>query len=216
MSETTIDPNPSTDAAAALEAERSVDRARMKSIGRTHFLMVMGALTLWGAADAWAAVSDLGLARLVAVANAFIAAYVITGVLHEWGHFAGARLSGAASPVHEKPINHFFMFDFPFDRNDGRQFLWMSWGGIIAPWALVLLTLWLVPIDTAGRAMLLAVFFARAVSVSLFEVPVVMRAMGGGDPRTELGRQLGAGALKSSGNLGIAAGAVVWLVVVLI
>jgi hypothetical protein len=82
------------------------------------------------------------------------------------------------------------MFNFSFEKNDTRQFLWMSWGGILVPWALVLLTPLLVPIDNASRALLLATFVTRAVQISMFEVPVVMRTRRGGEPRAELGRQL--------------------------
>jgi hypothetical protein len=76
---------------------------------------------------------------------------------------------------------------------------------------LVLLTPLLVPIDNASRAMLLAVFVARAVQVSVFEVPVVLRTRAGGDPRQELGRQLKSG-FAASRYLGFAAGAAVWLI----
>jgi hypothetical protein len=189
---------------------RAVDAARMKSIGGVHLAAVMAAITLWGAADAWAVASGLTLAWIVATVNAILAGYVITGILHEWGHFAGARLAGSVSPVLEKPVKHFFMFDFSFDRNDSRQFVWMSLGGIVTPWLLVLLTLASVPIDNASRAMLLAAFVTRAVQVSVFEVPVTWRAMEGGEPRAELGRQLTSG-FATSRYAGLAVGAVVWL-----
>ena len=201
---------PSEAASPDLELQRAMDRAHLKSVGALHFVMVMGALTLWGAADAWAEASGWGLAHAVAIANAVIAGVVITNTLHEWGHFTGARLSGAASPVLEKPVKHFFMFNFPFEQNDRRQFAWMSWGGILTPWLLVLLTLLLVPIDGASRAMLLAVFVARAVQVAVFEVPVVQRASRGGDPREELGRQLQSG-FATSRYVGLAVGALVFL-----
>jgi len=187
------------------------DRARLKRSGAVHFVMVMGAVTLWGAADAWAASTGWVLAKTVAMANAVIAAVIISSTLHEWGHFVGARLSGATAPALKKPVRHFFMFDFPFESNDKRQFLWMSLGGILVPWALVALTPLLVPIDSASRALLLAAFVAQAVTVSYFEVPVVLRARGGGEPKEELGRQLRAGALVTGRYVGLAAGAVVWL-----
>ena len=203
-----------TDDRAAVPApdlDAAEDGRRMRRIGALHFVAAMGALTLWGAADSWAATSGWALASAVAVANAVIAGFVLTSVLHEWGHFVGARLAGAFAPVLEKPRQYFFMFDFPFDRNDERQFVWMSLGGILVPWLLVLLALVLVPIDTASRAMLLAVLVGRAVFVSVFEVPVVARTLGGGAPQAELVRQLKAGALKTGRNVGIAVAALVWL-----
>jgi hypothetical protein len=186
------------------------DRANLRSVATLHFVMVMGALTLWGAADAWAVASGWGLAWGVAIANAIIAATIVASTLHEWGHFAGARLSGSAAPVLKKPVRYFFMFNFLFEHNDKRQFLWMSAGGILVPWLLVLATPLLVPIDNASRAMLFAAFVTRAVQVSVFEVPVFLRTQGGGEPRDELGRQIKSG-FATSRYAGIAVGALVWL-----
>lgn len=191
--------------------DHAKDRANLRQIAVLHAGAVMAALTLWGAADAWATVSGWGLATFAALANAVIAGFVISSILHEWGHFAGARLSGSVSPVLEKPVRYVFMFNFSFEKNDTRQFLWMSWGGILVPWALALLTLLWVPIDTASRALLLATFVTRAVQISMFEVPVVMRARNGGEPRAELGRQLEGGFLRGR-YVGLAVGALVWLV----
>jgi hypothetical protein len=216
MSEATIDTDPTAEDAAR-EAEKRADAARLKKMAALHFTAAMAALTLWGAADAWAVASGWALANAVAIANAFIAATVLAGLVHEWGHFTGARLSGARSPVHEKPVNYFFMFDFPFDSNDARQFQWMSWGGILAPWVLVVAVLVLVPIDSVARLALLAVLAAKAAAASLFEVPVVTRARRSGDPRAELGRELKSGGLKSANRWSWAVGAVVcaviWLVI---
>jgi len=201
------------------EAARKIDVSRLKDHARFHFVLVMGAITLWGAADAWATVSDLGLAQLVSGLNAIIAATIVNGVLHEWGHLAGARLSGAVSPALEKRVKYFFMFDFKFDDNDARQFLWMSWGGILTPWALVLAVLVLVPIDSFGRVVLLAAFITRAIQVALFEVPVALRTARGGDPRRELGRELKEGGLKTSETrgawIGVGVGAVLLLLLAL-
>lgn len=196
--------------AAEPEFDRARDQRYLRRVAATHFVMVMGALTLWGAADAWASSSGWGIAWAAAIANAVIAAHIIASTLHEWGHYAGARLSGAVAPVLKQPVRHFFMFDFRFDRNDERQFLWMSLGGIAVPWLLVGLTAIWIPIDNTSRAMLLAAFVTRAVQVSVFEVPVVMRTRSGGDPREELGKQLKAGFLQSR-YAGLAVGALVFL-----
>ena len=138
MAEATLDAN---EVAALQQAARELDRARMRQIGGFHFAMVLGALTLWGAAVAWAQVTGWAVAEFVAIANALVAGYVIPSAVHEWGHFAGARLSGSVSPVLEEPKRHYFMFDFPMDQTDIQQFAWMSWGGILAPWLLVVLAL---------------------------------------------------------------------------
>ena len=216
MAESTIDGNEAAQAAALQDAARALDRARMKQIGGYHFAMVMGALTMWGAAETWARVSGWSLAAFASIGTALVAGSIIPSVLHEWGHFAGARLSGAKSPVLEKPRNHFFMFDFPIAENDLRQFTWMSWGGILVPWAIVLLTLLLVPLESLGAIVLLATFVSKAVAVTVFEGPVTQRAGSTGDPAGALGKAVGAGALDQGRNAGILAGvavaAIFWLV----
>ena len=206
------EPNGTAAAQPAAEPafDRDKDRANLRQVAVLHLVMVMGALTLWGAADAWAVASGWSLAWAVALTNAVIAGFVISSTLHEWGHFAGARLAGSVSPVLDKPVRYFFMFNFSFEKNDTRQFLWMSWGGILVPWALVLLTPLLVPIDNASRALLLATFVTRAVQISMFEVPVVLRTRRGGEPRAELGRQLEVGFVRGR-YVGLAVGALVWL-----
>lgn len=193
------------------EAAAKQNLANLKSVGTIHFVAVMLALTAWGAADTWATVSNWGLAHVVAIVNAIVAASVVTGILHEWGHYAGARLAGSETDVLKKPVGYFFMFNFPFDKNDQRQFLWMSWGGIVVPWLLVVLTATLIPIDTASRTMLLAVFVTRAAQVSFFEVPVARRARIS-DPQKALEDALVAGRLGSSRYRGAVVGVLAYLV----
>jgi hypothetical protein len=208
MASETMDVEKSAETASAA---RGKDLARLRRTGALHFVMAMGALTLWGAADAWAMMSGWGLAWTVALANALIAAAVLVGLVHEWGHYTGARLAGAEAPVFKQPVRYFFLFDFPFDRNDRRQFLWMSWGGILAPWLLVLLTALSVPIDNPSRALLLAAFVGRSVAIAVFEVPVALETARGAEPLAELKRQVKAGGLVRGRWIGLAAGALVWL-----
>ena len=203
MSETTMNVD---EAAALRDLARGLDRARMAQIGGFHFALVMGALTLWGAAETWAQVSGWALAEFVAVANALVAGVVIVSTIHEWGHFAGARLSGSVSPVLEEPRQYFFMFDFQIDQNDTRQFAWMSWGGILAPWVAVVLAGMLVPLSTLSGAVLFATLFSKAVAVAIFEVPVVRRTAVSGNPGAELGQRAGEGGLPKSRKIGNYAG----------
>ncbi len=207
MSDTTLEASAGAETAALEEAARQFDRTRMRQIGGYHFALVSGALTLWGAAVAWAEVTQWGIAQLAAVANALVAGYVIPSVVHEWGHFAGARLSGAVSPVLEEPRRHFFLFDFKMDLNDTRQFVWMSWGGILAPWLPVVVVLAFVPLGLLSAQVLLATLIFRAVAVAAFEVPIVRRAAESGNPAAELGKQVAAQGLPRSRNVGALVGA---------
>jgi len=109
---------------------------------------------------------------------------VISSIGHEWGHFSGARLSGAISPVPKKPSRLYFMFRFDLEQNSTRQFLWMSWGGLLGSWSLVLMALILVPLDSWASAMLISVLLGRAVNATAFEYPIIQRA-GAGVPPAE-------------------------------
>jgi hypothetical protein len=215
MAEATMETAMASDAEATTRSDPKVDRARMKRIGSQHFVLVMGALTLWGAAETWARTTGWTIAEVAAVANALIAATVIASTIHEWGHFAGARLSGAISPVLRDPRRHFFMFDFDLERNDVRQFLWMSWGGILAPWIPVAIVLVGVPLDRWSDAALLAAFVWRASAVAAFEVPVVRTVARDRDPIAALRERVKAGGLASSGRVGMAIGAVCFVLLVL-
>ncbi len=175
-----------------------------------HGVMFMLALTAWGAADSWAISSSLLLAQGVAIINGAIAAYVMTNVLHEWGHFLGARMTAAYSPVVIEPRG-FFMFRYDYDKNNDRQFLAMSLGGIIAPFVLLALILLLVPIDNPGRAALLAMTIAQTITVCTFEMPVMIRTYRGMQPKAALDQSLSAGDIDRSKVWGYTVGAVVWV-----
>ena len=168
----------------------SSDAANLRQMATWHGAAAIAALTLFGAAHTWAAATGLPLAVGNAIAAAFLAGMVLAPLFHEWGHFAGARLSGAVSPVLEKPYRLFFMFRFDMQANDTRQALWMSWGGQVGSWLLAAAILLLVPMDSFASAMLLATAVGQAFNASLFEIPVIMRTRAGADFEAELNARL--------------------------
>lgn len=180
---------------------RDKEFARMRRIGAWHASAVLAALTLWGSADFWATGSGLLLAQAVALGNAIVAGVVISSILHEWGHFSGARLAGAISPVFAKPKRFYFMFQFDMEANSADQFIWMSLGGIIANWLFAIAVLILVPLQTLAGAMLAAVAIAQAVNVSVFEVPIVLRTRETQNPQSELDHQLNNAGLRRTPGL---------------
>lgn len=202
------------DATASIKTgfDREKDRARLRKISVRHGGILLAAFTLWGAADYWAQGSGLFLAELVAVINAIFAGTIIAYLLHEWGHFAGARIAGAFSPVLREPTS-FFMFNFKYDRNTSGQFISMSMGGPVANWALVLLLFMSLPLETWSQAMLLATTVAIAVSVCVFELPIINQVMYGDDPAKSVeNRQQEAGTFPRSA--GILTGAAIWLMAI--
>lgn len=195
MSNTTIDTESSasetsTEASSSDVSSANKDFERAKRIGTWHATAVFASLTLWGSANAWATSSGLIIAYASVLAMAIASATVIASIVHEWGHFSGATLSGAIVPVEPKPIRFYFMFNFDMEQNTDKQFLAMSLGGILANWLLVVVLLILVPLNSIGAAMLVAVAVAKAINVSVFEMPIFKRVYDGGVPKEELQRQL--------------------------
>ena len=215
MAEATAGDTSSAEANQLEEAARQLDAARMKQIGGYHFAMATGALVLWGAAETWAQATGWGVAQLSTVAAALVAGTVLPSLIHEWGHFSGARLSGAASPVLEEPNRHFFMFNFDMSANSTEQFAKMSWGGILAPWALAALFALFVPLATLGAKVLLAMLLSKALAATVFELPVVRAAVESGEPGAELGKRVAEGGLVQGRNagyvLGVASLALLWM-----
>ena len=76
--------------AALQKAARAMDWVRMRQIGGYHFAMVVGALTLWGAAVTWAQLTGWMVAEFAALGGALVAGFVLlaraetTGVLSDF------------------------------------------------------------------------------------------------------------------------------------
>ncbi len=174
----------------------------------THLLVAMLVLSMWAAADTWQAVTGFALACVLSVLTAFLAGFVLGTLVHEWGHFFGARSAGASYTIPAKP--GLFVFNFDFARNSASQFLTMSYGGQLGG-ALAVLLLWLaVPTDTAGRAMLVAAAGGGAVFAAAIEWPVIRAVRAGGEPAAQLGT-IDRAVLKSSALKGLAGTALLWL-----
>ena len=142
-----------------------------------HGFALIAALALWGAADSWALISNLALAGVFAIIASIAFGIAMAHILHEWSHFFGAHLSGARYTVKEKPA--FLFFDFDYEQNTRKQFLSMSMGGTVGNLIFLALVLFCIPLDSAGRTMLLAVGIGMMVYVSVIEFPVIRLASGG-------------------------------------
>jgi len=191
-------------AAASPEAERRGDAAPVGRLARRDGGIALAALSLFAAADAWAGVSGLALAKLLAFVDGAVVGVVLGSLAHEWGHFGGARLSGGIAPTRD--IRSLFpIFDLDLVRSDPRAFRAMSVGGNVAHWAVPLAVVLFVPLDTAGRAALLAGSFGFAVSASATELPIIQRAFSGASP-VESFRGLSGDKIRRDRWIGAAAG----------
>ncbi len=142
-------------------------------------LTLLAALAIWGGADAWAQTSGLHLALFASVGNGIAAGWIIASLLHEWGHYAGAKLSGAVAPRIAPSGFSFFRYRFDLKNNSLEQFTYMSIGGNLAHWGLFLALLVLLPLETAGQAAITGAAFAFALFASIIEWPIIARTQRG-------------------------------------
>ena len=177
------------DATISEELERTMkrgvaekDEASLLLVAIRDVAVVSALLSLFAAAEAWATVSGLAFASLLATVDGFLVGAATTALAHEWGHFAGARLGGGHAPL--KPLTGFlplFDFDYASDQanNEGRGFAWMSLGGNIAHVAVPLFYFFALPTNGPGTAALVGGAAGFAVFSSLVEWPVIARTREG-------------------------------------
>lgn len=178
-----------------------------------HMVALVSAVAMWGASDTWAMTSDLALATIFSVVASIIFGIAISHIFHEWSHFLGAVLTGANYSVKHKP--DFLFFDFNYLNNSRKQFLWMSSGGLVGNCVLIVLLLVAIPMDSAGRGMLLATAVAMAIYVAVLELPVIRRSSAGEDSLTVLAEHFGQGAalFNRATKCALGAGLVCWWLV---
>jgi hypothetical protein len=166
---------------SAAPAETARDAAPVSKLALRDTAIALAALTLWGAADTWFATTGLFLAGLVSILNGVVVGIVLASLAHEWGHFAGARLSGGIAPT-TKLTRFFPLFRLDMERSDPAAFRAMSVGGNVAHWLALGVLALLVPLDGPGRVALVSAVFGFAVYASTTEFPIIGRAYAGVDP----------------------------------
>jgi hypothetical protein len=191
--------------------EKPADATPVARLARRDGAIALAALSLFGAADAWHAATGLAFAALLTVVNGAVVGWVLGTLAHEWGHFAGARLSGGIAPT--RPYRSLFpIFDLDLDRSDPAAFRAMSVAGNVAHWGIVLALALLVPMDAPGRQALVCGAFAFAVAASTTELPIIRRAFEGTPPKQCFAGLTGA-KLARDRRIGAAAGLALFLVV---
>jgi len=164
--------------------------ANLKKHAAVYGIAAVASLTLFGAAHTWAVSSGWSLAVGTGIAAAFIAGMVLSSIFHEWGHYAGAALSGSKIKIADQPSDYYFFLGFNPKKNSKRQALWMTWGGLSGSWLLVVGVIVLVPMNSWISAVLLATVVGRAVNASYFEMPIAWRTQQGHDFKQALNDRL--------------------------
>jgi hypothetical protein len=139
------------------------------------FLVYTLALT-----EAWEQTSSNNYTSAMAAAWAVVCGLGLSHIIHEWCHYAGARL---ASSVHTlKPQVHPLFFDFDLEANSSRQFLCLSLGGLVGN---VLLLAVLMSFPATGSIVmtgLLASVVGQFVFVLMLELPISVEVVAGKEP----------------------------------
>jgi hypothetical protein len=195
----------SAEATSATETATSTAKEpNLALVGVRDLGIVLAILSLWAAADTWYVVTGLGLAAWVSVLNGLLAGAAITGLLHEWGHFAGARLSGGTAPL--APAKSFLpLFNFDFSKSETSHFQAMSVGGNLPTWGFALLLAMALPLDAPGRIAIVSSAVGFSIFALIVEAPVMSRVAGGMAPAESLGK-ITASTIRS-GAIGGAVGA---------
>ncbi|MEM7078056.1 MAG: hypothetical protein AAF513_05440 [Pseudomonadota bacterium] len=148
--------------------------------------VVFGALSLWAAADAWYQVTGLWIAQVIAVGDAILVGLIISSLFHEWGHYAGAKASNATAPrVAAKGLS-LFRFNFDYAGNDHKQFHWMTYGGHIFHWGILLILFFSIPLDNLGRIALVSAQFGFIVFATFIEYNIIKDTWDGKDPAVRI------------------------------
>lgn len=167
--------------------------------------IALAALSLWAAADTWYLVSGLGFALAVSVLDAIFVGYILGALFHEWGHYTGAKISGASAPRVKAKGTSLFRFNFDMSANTQRQFHWMSFGGWVFHWGLLAILVLALPFDSIGRIALVSSVFGFILYATFIETGILRKTLGGSDPAETLG-QLSAKTFQQAGIVGSVAG----------
>lgn len=186
---------------------QTVEEPRLFSLLTRDAMIVFAALTLWAASDAWFQVTGLWAAELLSAADGIFVGYIVASVFHEWGHYLGARISGAQTTrTLPKNLTNLFRFSFDFGSNSRTQFHSMSLGGWVGHWTILLLIFAILPMDTLGRAALVSSLFGFAIFATVIETGVLRKTFGGTEPAQALG-ELSKQNLRQAGIAGTISGA---------
>jgi hypothetical protein len=154
------------------------DESSLYAIGVRDVAVFSVVLAIFGGAESWARTTNLGLAQFVVVFIGLVGGAALAALGHEWGHLAGARLGGGHAPT--KPFKAFpQVFDFDYQNNSPKSFLWMSIGGNLGNWAMALFFALALSLESIGADALVAGAVGFSVFSALVEFPVIQRARAG-------------------------------------
>ncbi len=139
-------------------------------------LAICSGLTLWQQS------SPGVLSATLSAVIGFISAYVLCYIVHEWGHLIGAKLADAHMPLYG--YKGVLLGQFDPAKNSTKQFLFLSWGGVVGYTLVAAICLAAyfgsaIGYVAAGLAVGGLAFIVQSWAVDL---PQIFKVMGGADP----------------------------------
>jgi hypothetical protein len=169
------------DSAAAPKDATSVAVVLLRDI-----VVASAALSLFAAADAWAAATSIRIATLLSIVDGLLVGVALSALAHEWGHFTGVRLAGGTAPLRPaKALLPLFEVDYKSIQSD--QFQSMSVGGNVAHWLVFATFAFGLPLTSSGQVALVSASFGFGVYASSIEFPVIRRTHNGAGALEALG-----------------------------
>ena len=173
-----------------------------------HAATLVVAWSLLAAADSWTVISELGVAKLLAIITGALAGGLFVATMHEWGHLIGARMGKADITISSKPGIILYHWHFPF--NSVPQFMAMSVCGTAGGLLGLLLLFVQLPADTAGRIAVLAAAAGFSAFAATLEWPIIWRTQTSREPSKEYAK-ITPTILKASAAVGFVVGTLTFL-----
>ena len=160
----------------------AAQRSLIDAVSRDALITVLFAAACLGL-DRWYAASGSMVSLIAGQMAAFVMAFIFIYLTHEWGHYIGARLSGANIPL--GPANGVLLGLFDNAAHSRRQFMGMAMGGefgYLVPAAILIAMFW-----NAGPLTGLAVGSAAFIVQALYvDVPILWKIHRGADIQSTL------------------------------
>jgi hypothetical protein len=162
--------------------------------------------------DVWQQAGSNPYASLITGIWAFLCGLAFSHVIHEWCHYAGARLGESIHTLKDQP--HPLFFEFDLEANSSRQFLYLSLGGLVGNFLLLGLLLFFTAQDSIAMVSLLAAVVGQLVFVLTLELPVSIEVVTGKAPLAAITDHFEQGVplFLRAGLAGVAAVVLVFLV----
>ena len=150
-------------------------------------LLVYGLIAL----NSWENAGNQGFLIYLAALGAFLSGLALSHIVHEWGHFMGAIITGSRLTI--KPKIFPLFFDFDYAANRPGQFLVMSLGGLLGNFLLLLVLVFYIAPTTLVLTTCLAAVAGQLLYVLILELPVSLGTLAGREPLAALEAHFGQG-----------------------